>query len=280
MQYRLHTIREDAARKMGLVDTPDGIRFRPSAPGTVAGPPLSSETEEKPSDLLVEANDKQFATEYSFLLMSQMKSCTFAESDRLGKRRSHRVGFPGIACKNCFGANGAGRYFPSSVKTFADVSKTMNVLHNHLMRCKCCPEQIKGKLESLKQSHHTDKEAKKFGSQKIFFDIVWSRLHKTSGSPSSSQGGSMEELNNSSPESSSSWITETEAGSSAAKRLAYASPTSNTASATGNACRRNMDSPKHDPSINDIALIMTSLSKAPVVWDDDDSPRYKNIQQV
>jgi hypothetical protein len=197
---------------MGLIDTENGIRFCPPAPSIAAGPALSPESNDGPCDSLVEASDKELATEYTFLLMSQMKSCTFTESDRLGKRRSHRVGFPGIACVHCFGVNGSGRHFPSSIKTFADVSKTLNVLHTHLIRCKCCPDQIKAKLESLKESHTTEKEAKKFGSQKAFFDIVWSRLHHTSGSPSStssSHGRRMDETKDGSPDSFNSWNAET-----------------------------------------------------------------------
>ena len=122
--------REVSARKMGIVDSPDGtLRFEPSEAekpsnsenGLAAVRTACDKTSQSP---LVEVADKELATNYSFLLMSQMTSCTFAESDRLGKRRSHRLGFPGLACVHCFSSNGSGRYFPSSVKTFADVSKT------------------------------------------------------------------------------------------------------------------------------------------------------------
>ena len=252
---------------MGLVDTADGIRFSPGALSTAVGSAISPESKNRPCDSLVEPSDSELATEYSFLLMSQMKPCTFTESDRLGKRRSHRVGFPGIACVHCFGVNGSGRHFPSSVKTFADVSKTMNVLHNHLIRCKCCPDQIKADLQSLKESHTTEKEAKKFGSQKSFFDIIWSRLHHTSGSPSSSsssRGCRRGETKDDSPDSFNSWVTEAGEGSTidgevrSAKR-AYLSPNGVTTPGVNG---------HPDPSINDIALIMTSLSKTPVVWED------------
>lgn len=274
---------EDSARKIGLVDTPDGIYHQPSSPltstaavdhGSVA--PHEQNVDKEPVQPLVQPGDRDLATEYSFFIMQQMTPCTFAESDRLGKRRSHRCGFPGITCIHCAGKNGSGRYFPSSVKTFADASKTINVLHNHILKCPEAPKNIKRQLQGLKNAHHAEKDAMRHGSQKQFFDNIWSRLHNTttSTSPSSataassphpslgSTGGSPDSCSFGSLTSSSTLAvspTDTAPASAAAPASASASAGASVAPAIS----REVDS-----SISDVALIMLEM-KSPVVWTDE-----------
>ena len=192
--------------------------------------------------LLVEKSDQEYTTEYAFALMSQMKRFTFTETDRLGKRKAHRLGFPGIACMYCFGGNGTGRYFPSSIKTFADVSKTLNVLHGHLIRCKGCPMNAREKIEGLKQLHQKEKDAMAFGSQKIFFDIVWNRLHFVSEEDRRNKGNTCT----------------SQAEASFGQKLNIACTTSS------GECSRACSSAF---TIDDVANIMTTtLCKAPVIW--------------
>ena len=270
---------------MGLVDTPDGIRHQPSSPSTstsivvgrhASAAPYEQNDDKEPAQSLVQSGDRDLATEYSFFIMQQMSSCTFAESDRLGKRRSHRFGFPGIACIHCAGKNGSGRYFPSSVKTFADASKTTNVLHNHILKCPGAPKSVKTKLQSLKDAHHAEKDAMRHGSQKQFFDVVWSRLHNTTTSPSSvaassphaSLGGT-----GGSPDSCSfgSFGDSTITSSST---LAVSPPdTAPTVSVTANA---EAHSREVDSSISDVALIMLEM-KSPVVWTADEAQHVEPI---
>lgn len=133
---------------------------------------------------LVSMEDKPYATAFSFHLMGQMQPCVFTEADRLGKRKGLPPGFPGLACRHCFGGYGSGRFFPSSIKTLSDTSKTLNVLHNHMMRCRKCPAEVKELLESLRVEHDEERAKMKFGSQKAFFGRIWDRLHgKSSLSP-------------------------------------------------------------------------------------------------
>lgn len=118
---------------------------------------------------LVDPSDEKFTTDYTCMIMSQMKRCIFSESDRLGKRKGHHhMGYPGIVRKHCFGGNGSGRYFLSSMKTFADVSKTLNVLHAHLLQCNNCPENVSSVLHDLKKRHQREKACLAFGWQKVF----------------------------------------------------------------------------------------------------------------
>jgi len=126
---------------------------------------------------LVTPEDEPYATAFSFHLLSQMQPCVFTEADRLGKRKGLPPGFPGLACRHCFGGYGSGRFFPSSIKTLSDTSKTLNVLHNHMMRCRKCPAEVRDTLDNLRKSHDEQRAKMKFGSQKAFFARIWDRLH-------------------------------------------------------------------------------------------------------
>ena len=269
---------------MGLVDTPDGIRHQPPSPstsmstishGSVAPYNMCEQNDNKePAEPLVQPVDRDLATEYSFFIMQQMSSCTFTESDRLGKRRSHRFGFPGIACIHCAGKNGSGRYFPSSVKTFADASKTINVLHNHILKCSGAPKSIKTRLQKLKDAHHAEKDAMRHGSQKQFFDVIWSRLHNTTSSPSSvatSSPHASPGCDDSSPNSCSfgSFGDSTITSSST---LAVSPDTEPKVSSAATAAH----SREVDSSISDVALIMLEM-KSPVVWATDEAQHVESI---
>lgn len=126
---------------------------------------------------LVTPMDEGYATAFSYHLLLQMQPCVFTEADRLGKRKGLPPGFPGLACRHCFGGYGSGRFFPSSIKTLSDTSKTLNVLHNHMMRCRKCPPEVRETLVALRKHHDEQRAKMKFGSQKAFFARIWDRLH-------------------------------------------------------------------------------------------------------
>jgi hypothetical protein len=194
----------ESALSQGLVDTPNGIRFLASHAGpnqssasasqkstdntsADAAQPAPVLRDMKPGPPLVLPEDKPFATAFSYALLGQMQRCFFTEADRLGKRKGLPNGFAGLACRHCFGGYGSGRFFPSTVKTLSDTSKTLNVLHNHMQRCRKCPEDIKQNLEKLRKHHDDERAQMKFGSQKAFFSRIWNRLHE--GSQYASQSG-------------------------------------------------------------------------------------------
>lgn len=126
---------------------------------------------------LVHPEDKHLSTRYSFALLSQMRSCRFTEADRLGKRKGLPIGFSGLACMHCYGGYGSGRFFPSTIKTMSDTSKTLNVLHSHMMKCRKCPDEVRERLIRLRDGHDEERARMKFGSQKAFFVNIWQRLH-------------------------------------------------------------------------------------------------------
>lgn len=130
-----------------------------------------------PETPIVTPEDESYGTAFSYYLLQQMRPCVFAEADRLGKRKGLPPGFPGLACRHCFGGYGSGRFFPSSIKTLSDTSKTLNVLHNHMMRCRKVPPEIRETLTALRKTHDEERAKMKFGSQKAFFARIWDRLH-------------------------------------------------------------------------------------------------------
>ena len=149
-----------AARKLGLVDTSKGVFFKQSNHIDEMGhppPQAVSIPAAAPLVRLVEPSDKIFATEYSYFVMEQMTTCVFTEADRLGKRKCHTVGFAGMACKHCVGGNGSGRFFPLTLKTFSDVSKSIHVLRNHLIKCTKAPRDMAETVTMLYKQHKNEK---------------------------------------------------------------------------------------------------------------------------
>jgi len=140
------------------------------------GTELSSKDVTEDTSPLVFPDDDKFTT-FSFLLMSNMRRCVFTEADRLGKRKGLTNGFAGLACRHCFGGFGSGRFFPSSIKTLSDTSKTLDVIFNHFERCREVPKSVITELAEAKKTHEAERANLKFGSQKAFFSRIWKRLH-------------------------------------------------------------------------------------------------------
>lgn len=176
---------EDAAKRLGMVDTPRGVRFaRP--PGMESPTPVVERREQENARRssrvirpIVTFADKPLVTDYLYLLMEQMQVCHFTEEDRSGGRskvKNFSVGFPGIQCKHCCGKAGFGRYFPSSQDALALANSDRNT-YNHIMKCRKCPEGVQLKLEALRPEFSKNRR----GSRKLFFARVWERVHQETG---------------------------------------------------------------------------------------------------
>jgi hypothetical protein len=152
------------ATKAGQIPSHEPVNESPTIPTTTTAS-------------LTHPDDAPYCTRFSYYLLSQMHICYFTEADRLGKRKGLLAGFPGLACRHCYGSFGTGRFFPSSIKTLADTSKTLNVLFNHMERCRKCPLEVRSELAALHATHDDERAQMKFGSQKAFFTLVWQRLH-------------------------------------------------------------------------------------------------------
>jgi hypothetical protein len=172
---------EDSAERLGMVDTPQGVRFsRP--PGAINCAPVHQQFHhitDRSAEPVVQGQDRRMVTDFLYLLLEQMESCQFTEEDRTGGRskiKDNDVGFPGMQCKHCRGKAGFGRYFPSSVGALALANSDRNIC-NHVQKCRKCPPQVKAELIRLSKVQSRCKN--KRGLRKLFFKRVWERIHGT-----------------------------------------------------------------------------------------------------
>ncbi|VEU43854.1 unnamed protein product [Pseudo-nitzschia multistriata] len=176
---------EDSARRLGMVDTSQGVRFcrKPGDLGPIPSPgsgrlPGEPDVPQHEPEKIVRKEDKDLVTDYLFLLMDQMQTCQFTEEDRTGGRskiKDNEVGFPGMECRHCQGRAGFGRYFPSSVAALSLANSDRNV-YNHLQKCRKCPESVKTELIRLQKTQAQSKNRR--GLRKLFFNRIWKRMHK------------------------------------------------------------------------------------------------------
>lgn len=180
-----------AAKKIGLTDTSNGIRFYrdPSIPiiskadslDILAQVASASPNLQKP---LVLEEDKPHIAEFLYVVMKQLQPCRFTEADR-NKRRLKDVGCVGVECKHCAGQVDGRKFFWSSVNA---VESNFVSVHTHMMECRMIPEDFKQNLARLKSLRKEQTAKLKNGSQKAFFTRVWKRLHTDSTSiPDSSK---------------------------------------------------------------------------------------------
>lgn len=170
----------ESAFKLGLVDSPQGIRLDKNvylkAKRDMEEAPRGHEDDSQAPIVL--PSDKRYTTSFTYFAMSQLQPCAFTEADRLGRRRGLEVGYAGLACRHCAGGYGSGRFFPSSVKTMSDASKTLDVVFKHICKCKKCPPSVKKTLLDLRRAHESERAKMPFGNQRAFFTKIWMRLHE------------------------------------------------------------------------------------------------------
>ncbi|KAL9189982.1 hypothetical protein ACHAXT_009657 [Thalassiosira profunda] len=181
---------EDSAAKLGLVNTEEGLRLDAAKHRTYLDGLSSGEgtkgakasgkaaNHSAASAPLVIPIDKRHITPFTYHLLLQMRPCAFTEADRVGKRKNTKVGHPGLACRHCLGLHSNGRFFPRSVKTLADASKTLDPAYRHMLGCESCPSHVKEGLQNLRMYHDDEKKKLPFGSWKSFFVKVFDRLHR------------------------------------------------------------------------------------------------------
>lgn len=169
-----------SAKKIGLADTTQGIRFcrDPTKPENsksisldmLAHVAFSVTTASKQ---LVLPEDKACIAEFLYVVMEQLQPCRFTEADR-NKRRLKDVGCIGVECKHCAGQVDSRKFFWSSVSA---VESNFVSVHTHMLECRMIPQELKDQLVELKRLRKEQTAALKTGSQKAFFARVWNRLH-------------------------------------------------------------------------------------------------------
>mmetsp|Transcript_26154 Transcript_26154/g.52586 ORF Transcript_26154/g.52586 Transcript_26154/m.52586 type:complete len:198 (-) Transcript_26154:123-716(-) len=125
-----------------------------------------------PSKPLVTAREEKLVTPFTFYTMQQVRPCNLEKSGN-GSRSAFEYGFPGLECIHCKGRNSR-KFFYRTPEILAG-----NYAHvpNHLMGCIGCPPEVKKTLSEKKQDHVSQKLSLDKGSQRIFFNLIWMRLH-------------------------------------------------------------------------------------------------------
>lgn len=139
---------------------------------------------------LVEMQDKDLVPDYLFLAMAQMQPCHLTDADRVGCYKDREIGFLGMSCKHCCGQPGFGKYFPGTVRSLAQTTTSQTIVKHIAVKCRLCPPEIRQTVLAL-QKDQADKDRAikddnrggnfdsrpRYGSRKIFFQRLWSRLH-------------------------------------------------------------------------------------------------------
>ena len=132
---------------------------------------------------LVSMKDRELIPDSLFVAMSQMQPCQLTQADRVGCYKTREIGFVGMCCKHCGGQPGFGRFFPNSVRSLAQTTTSQTIVKHVNKKCRSCPPEIRQTLLGL-QRVQAAKEGQstgprpRYGSRKIFFQLLWSRLHE------------------------------------------------------------------------------------------------------
>lgn len=161
------------------------------------------------SNPLVQYKDRDLVPDALFVAMLQMKVCYLTQADRVGCYKTRDLGFVGMCCKHCNGQPGFGRYFPNSVRSLAQTTTSQTILKHIASKCRFCPPNIRDVVVELMRQQAIKETAAaaltshtihtviagassgavtsssnsvtagrpRYGSRKIFFHRVWSRLH-------------------------------------------------------------------------------------------------------
>mmetsp|Transcript_16184 Transcript_16184/g.32214 ORF Transcript_16184/g.32214 Transcript_16184/m.32214 type:complete len:315 (+) Transcript_16184:1375-2319(+) len=196
-----------AAERIGMVDSGDGIRFRDGgAPVSVlqdrdgvadagrACEAMGGDMRHRTlSDVpLLTEPDRPLITDFQFVLMQQMQACRFTESDtnKHGRRTDIKEGFACLECRHCEGRGGLGKYFPVNAKRLRE-PRTHSAFTSHILKCTKCPQEMKTLLSTMQKKHSEQSTSLRRGSQKEFFERVWERLHNEEESEESDEDEEM-----------------------------------------------------------------------------------------
>jgi hypothetical protein len=125
---------------------------------------------------LVTEDDRHLVTEFTFYTMEQMKPCNLENAGN-GSRSMFQYGFPGLSCIHCAGTASERKFF---YRTADILSGNYAHIPNHILSCKHCPVEVKSTLIEKKNVHTQQKSTLNRGSQREFFNNLWSRLHSRS----------------------------------------------------------------------------------------------------
>ncbi|CAB9496154.1 expressed unknown protein [Seminavis robusta] len=159
-----------AARRIGMVNTSQGIQIDDGSRTAAARiPPFghNSDTvaslglERDDADIpLVLPEDKELLKghplgDYWYFLLGHVQRVRLSSAERVGNRKSLRLGLPGFGCRYCAkpGWLGLSRIFPARRRT---LPTKIPDLHDHLGRCALCPPEVKERLVEFEEQQDQD----------------------------------------------------------------------------------------------------------------------------
>ena len=131
----------------------------------------------------IASSDRPLVTTFTNAIVDELETTTFNEDDsqKRGDRSQDMIGFSGLTCRHCRGANGTGRYFLSSLESVSD-KRQLFAIRTHLSKCIECPEEIMQNILQLEKNHDIEQKDKVKGSKKAFFGVIWEKLHPDAAS--------------------------------------------------------------------------------------------------
>ena len=134
-------------------------------------PEYHNNTEVLSTELLTE-DDRVLVSEFTFYTLEQMLPCILDNSGN-GSRSMFTFGFPGLGCKHCAGKTNARKFF---YRTAEILSGNYAHIPNHVLSCRHAPLEVKQTLAAKKKIHPSQKQRLSRGSQRRFFEGVFTRL--------------------------------------------------------------------------------------------------------
>lgn len=156
--------------------------YRPNIKSNFESPPVNVDYDDLiAGSCLVDSTDRELVPPTLFVAMAQMKPCTLSHADRVGSYKSREIGFTGMSCKFCGGQPGFGRFFPASIRSLAQTTTSQTIVKHISTKCHHVPSDIRKVVLDLQHYQITQEGVSssrpRYGSRKIFFERIWSRLH-------------------------------------------------------------------------------------------------------
>lgn len=124
--------------------------------------------------------ERNLVSDYVFLTLMQLTPVAPTAADHGRSRRPLLGGVMGVACIHCLEsdrmATPSGRSFPSAPDNFASALNTS--LYNHMQACGSVPPEIKRAFVNLRKLHSAQCSSLVFGSQRKYFNLLFSRLRQ------------------------------------------------------------------------------------------------------
>jgi len=121
---------------------------------------------------LIRKEDAERLTDFLVLVLGQAIPVRASAKDAAKKYRRIKVGYPGFACRHCYGHQ-EGRYFFTTIESLTTAS---TVFEKHVMKCDNVPPDIKTKVAAARKRQQEQRKLLPQGSQQAYFNKLWDRL--------------------------------------------------------------------------------------------------------